>query len=203
MLKVSTQHNDIKKLTDEELILEFQKGNVEAFNEIVSRYKDKLVNFLFRYTSNRDDAEDLAQDTFVKLYRSKHLYKEIAKFSTWFYTIAINTAKTDSRRKSRFNAISISDYDPDEEKDYELTANVISPEDSANASLEHIYIQKAIDSLDDYFKEVIILRDIQDLDYDEIAQITGLPLGTVKSRINRGREKLKKSLNKIYNNKKS
>ena len=165
------------------------------------RYKDKLVNFLFRYTGNRDDAEDLAQDTFVKLYRSKHLYKEIAKFSTWFYTIAINTAKTNSRKKNRYNSISLSEFDPDEDKDYELTANVISPEDSANASMEHYYIQKAIDNLEDYFKEVIILRDIQDLDYDEIAEITGLPLGTVKSRINRGREKLKKSLSKIYNNK--
>ena len=201
MLEVSNQHIDNKKLTDEELIIAFQNGNVAAFNELVLRYKDKLVNFLYRYTGNRDDAEDLAQDTFVKLYRSKHLYKEIAKFSTWFYTIAINTAKTDSRKKNRYNSISLSEFDPDEDKDYELTANVISPEDSANASMEHHYIQKAIDGLEDYFKEVIILRDIQDLDYDEIAQITGLPLGTVKSRINRGREKLKKSLSKIYNNK--
>ncbi len=201
MLEVSNQHIDNKKLSDEELIIAFQNGNVAAFNELVLRYKDKLVNFLFRYTGNRDDAEDLAQDTFVKLYRSKHLYKEIAKFSTWFYTIAINTAKTDSRKKNRYNSISLSEFDPDEDKDYELTANVISPEDSANASMEHHYIQKAIDALEDYFKEVIILRDIQDLDYDEIAEITGLPLGTVKSRINRGREKLKKSLSKIYNNK--
>lgn len=199
MHKGTTENKDVKKFSDEELILEFQKENVDAFNEIVFRYKDKLVNFLFRYTGNRDEAEDLAQDTFVKLYRSKHLYKEIAKFSTWFYTIAVNTAKTNSRKKSRYNAISISDYNPEEEKDYEIPANALSPEDSANASLEHRYIQKAIDSLEDYFKEVIILRDIEDMDYGEIAQIIGLPLGTVKSRINRGREKLKKSLSKIYN----
>jgi len=148
VLEVSNQHIDNKKLSDEELIIAFQNGNVAAFNELVLRYKDKLVNFLFRYTGNRDDAEDLAQDTFVKLYRSKHLYKEIAKFSTWFYTIAINTAKTDSRKKNRYNSISLSEFDPDEDKDYELTANVISPEDSANASMEHHYIQKAIDALE-------------------------------------------------------
>lgn len=189
---------DYKALTDEELIFEFQKEDVLAFNEIVFRYKDKLVNFLFRYTGSRDESEDLAQDTFLKLYRSKHLYKEIAKFSTWFYTIAINIAKTNLRKKSRKSAISISDFDPDNEKDFDLTADVISPEDSANASIENYYIQKAINSLGDKFKEVIVLRDIQDLEYEEIAKITGLPLGTVKSRINRGRERLKELLSDIY-----
>ena len=187
-----------KKLSDEELILEFQKENVEAFSELVLRYKDKVVNFLYRYTGDRDEAEDLAQDAFVKLYRSKHLYKEIAKFSTWFYTIAINTAKTDARKKSRYNALSISDYDPENDKDYEIPADVQSPDEYANAGIENHYIQKAIDSLEESFKQVIILRDIEDMDYEEIAQITGLPLGTVKSRINRGREKLKKILNEIY-----
>lgn len=195
---MSGSNIDYKKLTDEQLIFEFQKEDVQAFNEIVFRYKDKLVNFLFRYTGSKDESEDLAQDTFLKLYRSKHLYKEIAKFSTWFYTIAINIAKTNLRKKSRHNSISISDFDPDNEKDFELTANVISPEDSANASIENIYIQKAINSLNEKFREVIILRDIQDLEYEEIAQITNLPLGTVKSRINRGRERLKELLSEIY-----
>jgi len=195
---VSLDKSIYKKLSDEELILEFQKEKVEAFNELVIRYKDKLVNFLYRYTGDRDEAEDLAQDAFVKLYRSKHLYKEIAKFSTWFYTIAINTAKTDARKKSRYNALSISDYDPENEKDYEIPANVLGPDEVANASIENYYIQKAINSLEDSFKEVIVLRDIEDMDYEEIAGITGLPLGTVKSRINRGREKLKKLLSEIY-----
>jgi len=195
---VSLDKSIYKKLSDEELIIEFQNEKVEAFNELVIRYKDKVVNFLYRYTGDRDEAEDLAQDAFVKLYRSKHLYKEIAKFSTWFYTIAINTAKTDARKKSRYNALSISDYDPENEKDYEIPANVLAPDDVANAKIENYYIQKAIDSLEDSFKEVIILRDIEDMDYEEIAQLTGLPLGTVKSRINRGREKLKKLLSEIY-----
>ena len=195
---MSNKNPDYKSFTDEELIFKFQKEDVEAFNEIVFRYKDRLVNFLFRYTGNRDDSEDLAQDTFLKLYRSKHLYREIAKFSTWFYTIAINIAKTNLRKKSRHKAISLSSFDPEGEKDFELTANVISPDETANASIENYYIQKAIDSLGESFKEVIILRDIQDFEYEEIAQITGLPLGTVKSRINRGREKLKEILSEIY-----
>ena len=189
---------EYKGLTDEQLIFKFQKEDIEAFNEIVFRYKDKLVNFLFRYTGNRDDSEDLAQDTFLKLYRSKHLYREIAKFSTWFYTIAINIAKTNLRKKSRKRAISLSSFDTENEKDFELTANVLGPDERANASKESHFIQKAIDSLDENFREVIVLRDIQDFEYEEIAQITGLPLGTVKSRINRGREKLKIMLSEIY-----
>jgi RNA polymerase sigma-70 factor (ECF subfamily) len=189
---------DYKSLTDEQLIFEFQKEDVEAFNEIVFRYKDRLINFLYRFTSSREESEDLAQDTFLKLYRSKHLYREIAKFSTWFYTIAINIAKTHLRKKSRYSSISISDFDPEGEKDFDLPANVLTPEQYANASTENHYIQKAIDSLDEKFKEVIVLRDIQDLDYEEIAKILDVPLGTVKSRINRGREKLKELLSDIY-----
>jgi RNA polymerase sigma-70 factor (ECF subfamily) len=196
---LNSPKKDYKSLTDEQLIFEFQQEDVEAFNEIVFRYKDRLVNFLYRYTGSKDDSEDLAQDTFLKLYRSKHLYREIAKFSTWFYTIAINLAKTNLRKKVRYNAISISDIDPDEEKDFELPASgQISPEDSANASIENVYIQNAINSLNEKFREVIILRDIQDLDYEEISKITDLPLGTVKSRINRGRERLKELLKEIY-----
>lgn len=176
----------------------FQKEDVGAFNEIVFRYKDKAVNFLFRYTGSRDDAEDLAQDTFIKVYRSKHLYKEIAKFSTWFYTIALNTAKTNLKKKSRMNTMSISDFDPENDKDFDLKDTAITPEESANASIENFYIQQAINSLDEDFRKIIILRDIEDLDYEEIVEITGLPMGTVKSRINRGREKLKKLLSEIY-----
>lgn len=187
-----------KGYTDEQLIAEFQKEKVEAFNEIVLRYKDKLINFLFRYTGSREEAEDLAQDTFLKLYKSKHLYKEIAKFSTWFYTIAINIAKTNLRKKKNYSSISISDFDPDGEKDFDLKADVLSPEETAQAGIENEFIQQAINSLDDKFKEVIILRDIQDMDYEEIAEIMQLPLGTVKSRINRGREKLKELLQDIY-----
>ena len=188
----------LKQMTDEELILEFQNENTEAFNEIVHRYKDKVVNFLYRYTGSREESEDLAQDTFLKLYKSKHLYREIARFSTWFYTIAINIAKTNLRKNKRYNSISISEFDPDNEKDFDLPSDVLTPEQTAQAGIENYHIQKAIDSLDDKFKEVILLRDIQDLDYEEIAKITALPLGTVKSRINRGREKLKELLIDIY-----
>jgi len=193
--------NDYKKLTDEELILKFQKEDIDAFNELVYRYKDKIMNFLFRYTGSREEAEDYAQDAFFNLYKSKHLYREVGKFSSWFYRIAINIAKTNYMKKKRLSTISISNADPDEEKDYELPAKIISPEESAQASIESYYIQRALENLNAKYREVVILRDIQDLDYEEIAKVTNLPLGTVKSRINRGRECLKEMLEHIYKSK--
>lgn len=189
---------DFKKSTDEELIIIFQNGDVNAFNEIVHRYKDRIVNFLYRYTGSREDAEDLAQDAFLRLYKSKHLYREIGKFSTWFYTIALNLVKTSLARKKKKKTFSINNFDEDEEKDYELPSDIPLPDENANAMNENYYIQKAIESLSDKYKKVIILRDIEDLDYEEIAKVTNLPLGTVKSRINRGRECLKEMLEHIY-----
>ena len=189
---------DYKKSSDEELIRYFQDEDNEAFNEIVERYKDKLVNFIYRYTGNRDDAEDFAQDAFLKLYKSKHLYKEIAKFSTWFYTIALNTVRTNLKKKSRMNTLSINNYDVENEKDFDLHDDSPEPDSIVGSQMEVEFIQKAINNLDKSFKEVILLRDVQNLEYDEIAKITGLPLGTVKSRINRGREKLKIVLSSIY-----
>lgn len=191
-----------RKFTDEQLILKFQKEDIDAFNEIVHRYKDKIVNFLYRYTGSREDSEDIAQEAFLRLYKSKHLYQEIAKFSTWFYTIAINISRTYLRKKKKYRTISINNYNEDEDKDYELPSKIISPDESANAVNENYYIQKAIDSLEDIHREIIILRDIQDLDYEEISKIMDLPLGTVKSRINRARESLKVKLEEFYKTKK-
>lgn len=188
-----------RQLTDEELISLFQKGEEAAFDELVYRYQDRIINFLFRYTGNRETAEDLAQDTFLKLFRAKHLYRNVAKFSTWFYTIAINTAKTWLKNEGRIDTISINlGFDEDQEKDFDIESKGITPDDYANAKIEEYYIQKALAMLDDKFREIIILRDIQDLEYEEIVKITGLPIGTVKSRINRAREKLKNLLQEIY-----
>ena len=92
---------DKMTLTDEELILAFQNGDRDAFNHIVNRYKDKLTNFLYRFTYDIDAAQDLAQDTLLKVYINKDSYKQIAKFSTWIYTIASNLAKTELRKIKR------------------------------------------------------------------------------------------------------
>jgi RNA polymerase sigma-70 factor, ECF subfamily len=193
---------DYKKLSDEQLILKFQKEDIDAFNEIVYRYKDRLVNFLYRYTGSREESEDIAQEAFIRLYKSKHLYREIGKFSTWFYTIAINLARTNLRTRNKRKTISINNYDETQEKDYDLRSEGLQPDENANASSENYFIQRAIDSLEEIHREVIVLRDIQDIGYEEISKILDLPLGTVKSRINRARESLKIELQEIYKPKK-
>ena len=95
--------------TDEELILRFQNGDENAYIELVNRYRDKILNFVFNYIGDFEISEDIVQDTMVKLYQKKHYYKEIAKFSTWLYTIAQNLARTELRKKNRRKTYAVSD----------------------------------------------------------------------------------------------
>ncbi len=178
-------------LTDEELILAFQNGDRDAYNHIVNRYKDRLTNFLYRFTYDIVSAEDLAQDTLLKVYINKDSYKEIAKFSTWIYTIASNLAKTELRKIKRRKTYTISDLSTDDREFVLHQPDVESFEDEEDTLVSGEILQKCLNSLDNEFKNIIILRDIQELSYDEISKILKIPLGTVKSRINRGRFKLK------------
>lgn len=189
----------LDKLSDEELILSFQDGDERSYNEIIRRYKNRLVNFIYRYTGSFDDSEDIVQDTFIKLYVSKHLYKEIAKFSTWIYTIAINLAKTKIIKRNRFKIFSLSDAYDDDDKDFDIPDEAYSPETEVNSKILDKHIQKALLKISENYRKLVILRDIDDFSYEEICEITGLPMGTVKSRINRGREKLQVLLKDIYN----
>tara|TARA_B100000427_G_C15482078_1_gene583520 strand:- start:687 stop:1271 length:585 start_codon:yes stop_codon:yes gene_type:complete len=178
-------------LTDEKLILAFQNGDRDAYNHIVNRYKDKLTNFLYRFTYDIVSAEDLAQDTLLKVYINKDSYKEIAKFSTWIYTIASNLAKTELRKIKRRKTYTISDLSTDDREFVLHQSDVESFEDEEDTLVSGEILQKCLNELDNEFKNIIILRDIQELSYDEISKILKIPLGTVKSRINRGRFKLK------------
>ncbi|MBK7445409.1 MAG: sigma-70 family RNA polymerase sigma factor [Ignavibacteria bacterium] len=189
---------DYKPFTDEQLILQFQNEDKGAYVEIVMRYKDRLVNFLYRFTGNRETAEDISQETFLKLYKNKDKYSEIAKFSTWLYTIALNEARSNFRKEKKHSAVSINDFYEDNHNDYQIRSDDYNPEEDANAETESFYIQKAINSLNEIHREIIVLRDIEELDYEEIAKTLDIPLGTVRSRINRARESLKVSLDSIY-----
>ena len=176
--------------TDEILIKSFQKGDQESYTILVNRYKNRIFNFIYRYVNDLDLAEDLTQDTFLKLYTHKNSYKEIAKFSTWLYTIASNLAKTELRKKTRRQTYSVSDLGTTDREfvissDKNITIDKNSSKKDFNSAI--------IDSLNDISEEfqiMIILRDFQELSYEIISNIMDIPIGTVKSRINRGRLKL-------------
>jgi RNA polymerase sigma-70 factor (ECF subfamily) len=186
-----------EKVTDETLIARFQEGDIQAFDVLVRRYKDQLLNFVFRFVGNRIDAEDIVQETFLRVYKNKHYYKEIAKFSTWVYTIAGNLAKTELRRRKRRKVFSVSNF-VNEERDYDIPDSNRNPEKEVDGSLKDNFIQKAIEKLPPKFKEVILLRDVQGFAYEEMSQILNIPLGTVKSRVNRGRLKLQEDLKFLF-----
>ena len=177
------------RYTDEELIARFQEGDEQAYTELVNRYRDKLMTFVYRFVNDMEQAEDIIQDTMLKLYTHKHYYRNIAKFSTWIYTIAGNLAKTELRKRKNRKVTNISQMGP-EDRDYELPS--VAPETDEVVQSEYIEkkIQAAIQNLPLHFRTVTILRDIQELSYEEISKIVEVPLGTVKSRINRARLQL-------------
>ena len=181
--------------TDEELIEKFQNGDIGAFNKIVLRYKDRLLNFIYHFVNDIDKSEDLVQDTFLKLYTHKNSYKKIAKFSTWLYTIAGNLAKTELRKIKRRKTFSVSELSYDD-REFVISSEYEGPESSIESKEIERNIQYALNQLHTDFKTVIILRDIQELSYDEISNIINVPIGTIKSRNNRGRLKLQKLLTK-------
>ena len=175
--------------TDEQLISQFQNGNVKAFNELVNRYKDRLLNYVYHFFNDIDLAEDIVQDTFLKLYTHKNSYKQVAKFSTWIYTIAGNLSKTELRKQKRRKTFSISDLSYDN-NEFVISSNESTPEEKIVTKDDIDNLKSGMDKLSVDFKTVIILRDIQELSYDIISSIIEMPLGTVKSRINRARLKL-------------
>jgi len=190
---LQSKHKSSFIYKDEELIAQFQRGNENAYIELVNRYRDKLINFVFGFLGDAELAEDVVQDTMLKLYEKKHYYREIAKFSTWLYTIARNQANSEFRKRKRMKISYLSQMTK-QEQDYEIKD--LGPD--LNKKLQNQFLEKrirnAIQKLPEHFKSVIILRDIQELSYDTISEIVGVPLGTVKSRINRARIQLQLEL---------
>ena len=179
--------------SDEQLMLLFQGGNENAYIELVNRYKDKLINFIFNYLGDIESSEDVVQETMIKLYQKKHYYKEIAKFSTWLYTIAKNLANTELRKRKQRKTTLLSQFSKDD-KMYDLPSNDIEVGQEIQTEIVSKIIREAVDQLSEKFKTVITLRDIQQLSYEDISEIIDVPIGTVKSRINRARLQLQVEL---------
>ena len=188
----------LSDLTDEELILEFQQNNtVKAYEILVQRYKNPLINYIYRFLGDYEACADIVQETMIKVYRNKDSYKSIAKFSTWIYTIAGNLARTEYQRRKKRNILSINSYGDDGET-FDIPDESARPDVITDSGIKDEIIQKALLKVSDSYREMVILRDIQEMSYEEIAEVTGITVGTVKSRINRGRNQLQKLLKHIY-----
>jgi len=175
------------KLSDEKLILRFQEGDINAYNELVKRYKDRLFNFVLRYFNNTEQAEDVVQDTLIKLYTHASYYKNVAKFSTWIFTIAKNNALTELRKNKRKKTDSLWTDDGQ-------VIDINSKEESLDSKVQNEIaidqLNKFLDEIPENFRMAVVLRDFQELSYEEISKILEIPIGTIKSRINRGRIQL-------------
>ncbi len=182
----------LKELSDAELVAEYLDGERFAFQELVERYHDRLLNFIFRTIGDRDRSEDLVQETFVRVYRHLHRFDPTKKFSTWIYTIASNLAKNELRNRSRnpmvlFQAIK-KNWDADH-RPLQWEDSSYAPDDLFRKRHLRDQVEKAVEELPEHHRVVFVLREMEGKTYEEISDITGVTLGTVKSRLNRARNK--------------
>ena len=183
---------DLKTLDDAALVAEYLGGRRRAFHELADRYHLRLLNFIYRTIGDRDRAEDLVQETFVRVYRHLHRFDPTKKFSTWIYTIASNLAKNELRNRSRnpmvlFQAIK-KNWDADH-RPLQWEDNSYSPDDLYRKRHLREQVEKAVAELPEHHRVVFVLREMEGKTYEEISEITGVTLGTVKSRLNRARNK--------------
>lgn len=191
----------LSPLSDEELIKRFQRGDEDAFTQLVRRFKDPLTNYVYRFLGELDRANDVVQETFLRLYHYRQAYTRDAKFATWLYKVASNITKTELRREyvsRRYLVHGISSEPDGEWASDEFLDRDSTPDTQVDSTLKMRLVQQALMQISAPYREVVILRDIQQMSYEEITEITGLGLGTVKSRINRGRAQLQKLLRDIY-----
>ncbi len=182
-------------LPDHELMVRLKTASgdvvMEGFEVLVGRYKNAIVSFLFRFVGDFRTAEDLAQETFLRVFKKIHDYNSTARFSTWLYTIASNLAKDEFKRRVRHPAKSL-DWKGGTDTTRDLPQVKADTTGSVpDVRLEHDEVRKnvnrALDLLESHDREILVLKDVQGLTYDEIAKILELPMGTVKSRISRAR----------------
>jgi len=177
-------------LTDSEVVQASLDGDERAFGELVKRYDSRLLNFVYRTVGDRERAQDLVQETFVRVYRHLHRFDQTKKFSTWIYTIAGNLAKNELRNRSRnplvlFQTIK-KNWDADH-RPLEWEDHSYKPDDLYRKRHLKDMVEKAVSQLPEHHRIVFVLRELEGKTYEEIADITGCNLGTVKSRLNRAR----------------
>ncbi|HXT42439.1 MAG TPA: sigma-70 family RNA polymerase sigma factor [Candidatus Angelobacter sp.] len=182
---------------DARLMLSVRRGDRRAFEELVNRYKQPVINFLYRTLGDPVEAEDLSQNVFLQVFKSADRYKVSAKFTTWLFTIARNLCLNEIRRRSRHPAESLDAPHPEHDdqplRQFEDARNSSPPDALLHGELEE-KIQQALGELPDNQRLAILLCRQDELSYDDIARVLGCSLPATKSLIHRGRETLKQKL---------
>jgi len=184
---------------EEELVKKSLNGDIQAFEELVLKYQEKIFALAYRYMGNEEDAYDMSQEAFIKAYQSLHSFQGGSSFGTWLYQIASNICRDELRRQKR-KKISVFSLDEAvvtqdngqvkrEIADISLTADILYEQKEFS-----LYLQEILDQMKTEHKSAIILRDLMGLSYEEIAEVMNCSIGTVKSRISRARSILKKKL---------
>jgi len=175
-----------------ELVHAWRRGDQQAFNRLVGLYQAKMYNLALGYVKQEDEAKDLTQDVFVTVFRQIDKLNDESKFAAWLYQLAINHCRNRYKKLQRrgfFSNLSIDDPDTG----INLSAGA-SPEEILEQDNTSRLVRKAIASLPPAEKEIVLLRDLQELSYEEISEILDIPMGTVKSKLNRARLALKNRL---------
>jgi RNA polymerase sigma-70 factor, ECF subfamily len=186
-----------ENLSDHDLIEATKQGDEAAFAEIVNRYRNPITNYLYRFLNDYEEAVDLAQETFVRVYFAIDRYHTDYAFSTYIYRIATNLAISEIRKRKRRNLLSLTGLfqtEDENETEFQPPDQKALPDENLIDDEQSRFIARAIAALPDKYRAPIILREIEDKSYEEIAQILNLGLGTTKSRISRARNLLKEKL---------
>ena len=187
--------------TDKEIIERVKSGEKEAYDLLVLKYQQRVINLISRFVKNHSDALDVSQETFIKAYRALPNFRGDSAFYTWLYRIAVNTAKNHLTVQSR--KITKSDYDVAEieqiEGNMSLTEQTTPESLLAKDELQET-ILKTIENLPEDLKSAIMLREIEGLSYEEIAEVMECPVGTVRSRIFRAREMIDSNIKTLLEN---
>jgi RNA polymerase sigma-70 factor, ECF subfamily len=177
-------------LDDTEIVRACLEGDGRAFTELVLRYQTRLLNFIYRSIGDRERAEDLVQEAFIRVHRHLRRFDQTRKFSTWIYTIASNLAKNELRNRSRNPLVLFQTIKKNWEVDHRPLQfeDVRSrPDDMYHKRHLRELVEASVSRLPEHHRDVFVLRELEGKSYEEIAEITGCNLGTVKSRLNRAR----------------
>ncbi len=181
---------ELKKLDDGELVSAYLLGQSRAFDVLVDRYQNRLLNFIYRTVGDRERAEDLVQEAFIRVHRHMARFDGAKKFSTWIYTIAGNLAKNELRNRSRNPLVlfqTMTQGWEDEERPLEFEDSSMAPDELFKKRHVKELVEATVARLPEHHREVFVLRELEGRSYEEIAEITHCNLGTVKSRLNRAR----------------